>query len=110
MFEIIQSQITSQQTADSISPNTHMIWPQQVDIASDYSTAHIQSLDFPTLFPMGACDATNKDQRADIQLSKSNSHFLKYDFLVIWKNVELPICRTSPLDALGPKYFGVTLP
>ena len=45
---------------------------------SDYNHPHIQALAFPTLFPFGDGDATNRDRRKYISMTDSNKHLLKY--------------------------------
>jgi Helitron helicase-like domain at N-terminus/PIF1-like helicase len=45
---------------------------------NDYNTPNLQALAFPTLFPFGVGDFTNRDRLVDVCLSKSAKHLLSY--------------------------------
>jgi hypothetical protein len=53
-------------------------WPELGEPVSDYSTPNIQAGAFPTLFPHGVGDATNRDRPKSVTLTDATKHLLWY--------------------------------
>ncbi len=53
-------------------------WPAQGAFVNDYSTTSLQIMIFPTLFPYGCGDVTNKDRSVTVSMTESNKHLLNY--------------------------------
>ena len=53
-------------------------WPRQNNILNEYQTPHLQAMTFPSLFPFGTGDATNKDHMYTVDMKASNKHLLNY--------------------------------
>ena len=53
-------------------------WPPRGKGLSDYNTPSIQAMAFPTLFPYGTGDVTQKVRDVDVTMTDANEHLLKY--------------------------------
>jgi hypothetical protein len=47
---------------------------------NDYSTTSLQVTTFPTLFPYGCGDVTNKERSMTVSMTQSNGHLLNYAY------------------------------
>ena len=58
---------------------------------SDYTTPSIQAMAFPTLFPYGTGDVTNKKRLVEVTMVDANEHLLKYA-------VKVPVPSEEEID------------
>ena len=81
--EFVRQFVEQQGTnADAIAQDSQSCepqpWPAAGKVLSDYDTPGIQAMAFPTLFPLGKGDVTQKTRRVEVSLTESNQHLLKY--------------------------------
>ena len=85
--EQLDDEIISQFLQDQYGTSNDPIpWHEANQILSDYNHPYLQALAFPTLFPFGHGDVTNKDRIIDVSITESNSHLLKYSYFSSVKN------------------------
>jgi hypothetical protein len=61
------------------NPSTRIAdWPTPGAFVNYYSTTSLQIMTFPTLFPYGCGDVTNKDRSVTVSMTESNKHLLNY--------------------------------
>jgi hypothetical protein len=71
-------QVYSLEFQDKSSSTLIAEWPTPGAFVNDYSTRSLQIMTFPTLFPYGCGDVTNKDRSMTVLMTESNKHLLNY--------------------------------
>ena len=58
--------------------NNPLPFPPQGERLNDYTYPSLQSMAFPTLFPFGCGDVSDRNRVSNVTLTNSNKHLLKY--------------------------------